>query len=106
VALRYFALWMRACDEFRAWERREIYLKEPDASALSAYRDDLKWMLRAGRMIHALAADPDFPESDLPRELHWRLAQLEESWKTLNSPMTDAEADALIATYFPHEPRP
>ena len=101
----YLRLWMQASDSFRAWERREIFLAEPTKATLAEYRDSLKWMLRLARLLDGLVNDPDFPDRQFAVEIDGRLRQLQDSWDALNNPMTEAEADALTAQYFPDEPR-
>jgi hypothetical protein len=97
---------MEACDSFRAWERREILLSEPSEKTMAQYRDALKWMLRLTRLLDAEVNDPDFPAGrQFASEVKGRLIQLRHSWEALNNPMTDAEADRLIARYLPDEPR-
>ena len=38
-------------------------------------------------------------------EIAGKLLQLQESWDSLNNPMPDTEADAILQKVFPDEPR-
>src|SRR5437867_7061539 len=51
VTEKFLRLWMDARDGFRAWERREILLSEPNPKILGEYREALKWMLRLTRLL-------------------------------------------------------
>ena len=37
--------------------------REPAARDLEEHRKTLQWLLRAARLVHAVAADPDFPDA-------------------------------------------
>jgi len=106
MAEKFLRVWMEACDNFRAWERREILLSEPNKKTLAQYRDALKWMLRLTRLLDAQVNDPDFPTGrQFAAEVKGRLIQLQYSWEALDNPMSQEEAVRLIAQYFPDEPR-
>lgn len=98
--------WLQTCEAFRAWERREILLREPDEKALAEYREALKWLLRSARLHQVLVKDPDFPYRHLVPQIDGVLIHLEESWNALNNPLSEEQAERLIAQYFPHEPQP
>ena len=49
-------------------------------------------------------SDPEFLNS-MAREVRGRLGQLENSWEMLNNPVSEAEADRVLAAVFPDEPR-
>jgi hypothetical protein len=41
---------------------------------------------------------PELPDGDAPHhaeEIAWRVRQLEDSWRSLNNPMNEAQAQAL-----------
>jgi hypothetical protein len=92
------------CNEFRQRERREIIEQAPSPKKLAEYREELKWMIRGARALLNLVSDPDFPEPQFVPEISGKLLQLESAWKSLNNPMTDAEADAFLQKVFPNEP--
>jgi len=96
--------WVAACEDFRARERRELIEREPSQATLEKFRQELKWLLRSGRHLLPLASDPDFPVAKCAEQIEWRLRQLDDSWKTLNNPMTQDEADALLHKHFPDDP--
>ena len=96
-------VWIRLCSEFRERERGEILQQEPSPETLARYREELKWMIRATRALFNVVSDPDFPQSQFVSEISGKLLQLESSWKSLNNPLTEAEADAFIVKHFPDE---
>jgi hypothetical protein len=93
--------WVASCNEFRQRERREIIEQEPSPEKLAAYREELKWMIRSARALLSLVSDPDFPARELVAEVSGKLLQLEDSWQSLNNPMTSEEADAVLQKVFP-----
>jgi len=95
--------WSGLCRQFLDVQRREILLGDPTPAQEEAHRNALKWLLRLTRAIHTTVADPDYPEPALASEIGGRLIQLEHSWRMLNNPMSDAEADELLAKIFPDE---
>lgn len=97
--------WVGLCDDFRKRERREIIEQIPSSQTLAEYREELKWMIRAARSLLNLVGDPDFPARQLFSEISGKLLQLEDSWESLNNPMTEAEADAILQKAFPDETR-
>jgi len=98
--------WVNLCSAFRVRRRQEIVEQVPSPEKLAKYREDLKWMLRSARALLSIAGDPDFPErQQYEPEMAGKLLQLESYWKSLNNPMTDAEAQALIEKHFPDEAR-
>jgi hypothetical protein len=59
-------------------------------------------MLRLTWLVDAQVNDPDFPGSRrLAPEVKGRLIQLQYSWEALDNPMSQEEADRLIAQHFP-----
>jgi hypothetical protein len=95
--------WSRLCRQFLDVQRREIFQGNPTPAQQEAHRNALKWMLRMTRALHATVADPDYPDPSLAPEMSGRLIQLEHSWRMANNPMSDAEADQLLARVFPNE---
>ncbi len=83
------------------WQRAGVLGRQPSQEELQAHRTALKWMLRFARAICATAADPDYPSREVADELHGRVIQLEHSWRMIQEPMPDAEADALLREVFP-----
>ena len=60
-------------------------------------------MMRGARALLNLVSDPDFQSRQFVAEISGKLLQLEDSWQSLNNPMTDAEADTLLRKAFPDE---
>jgi len=103
ATLKLLRTWIATCNEFRERERREIIEKEPSPEKLAEYREELKWMIRGARALLSVVSDPDFPSRQFANEISGKLLQLEDSWQSLNNPMTDAEADAILQKAFPDE---
>jgi len=103
VTERLVRTWIGSCNDFRKRERREIIEQVPSRQRLADYREELKWMIRAARALLNLVGDPDFPARQLAPEISGKLLQLEDSWESLNNPMTDAEADTILQKAFPDE---
>jgi hypothetical protein len=74
---------------------------EPSAKNRAEHRRCLKWLLRLTRLLHSLAADPEFPDKSLAEELEGRLLQLESSWRIFYEAMPAEEAEKLLAEVFP-----
>jgi hypothetical protein len=92
------------CGRFLRWEREHVLKQEPTASELADHRKTLQWLLRAARLVQAVAAEPDFPDASARASLEGVIWQLEESWKAMYDPLPEAEADKLLAEVFPDEP--
>lgn len=103
ATLKLLRTWIASCNEFRQRERREIIEQVPSPERLAEYREELKWMIRGARALLNLVSDPDFPTRQFEAEISGKLLQLEVSWQSLNNPMTDAEADAILQKAFPDE---
>ncbi len=95
--------WVAGCEDYRKRERRQILEREPTRETEEAFRQELKWLLRSARQLHALVTDPDFPVPQYAEEIAWRVRQLDDSWKSLNNPVTEAEAEAFIQKHFADE---
>ena len=102
---RLVRTWVGLCDDFRQRERREIIEQAPSPERLAQYREELKWMISTARALLNLVSDPDFPSRQLLSEISGKLLQLEDSWQSLNNPLTDAKADAILQKAFPDEAR-
>ncbi len=89
-------VWVDACNEFRARERREIIEQVPSPERLATYRAELVVMLRSARALLALMEDPEYPAPEFLPEISGKLLQLQLSWESLNNPMTEQEAEAIL----------
>ena len=103
ATLNLVRTWIASFNEFRQRERREIIEQVPAPKRLAEYREELKWMMRGARALLNLVSDPDFPAREFVAEISGKLLQLEDSWLSLNNPMTDGEADAILQKAFPDE---
>jgi hypothetical protein len=95
------AQWSAVCQRFLDWQRRAILDIEPSPEALAQHRNALRWLLRFARAIYLTASDPDYPDHRIAEELKGRLHQLEHSWRMVHDQMPDAEAEKLLAEFFP-----
>jgi hypothetical protein len=84
---------------------REIIQQEPSPEKLSQYKSECKWLLRSALILESLVKDPEYPARHFEKEIAGKLLQLQESWESLNNPISDAEADAVLQKVFPDEPR-
>jgi hypothetical protein len=103
ATLKLVRTWIASCNDFRERERREIIEQAPSPQKLADYREELKWMIRGARALLNLVSDADFPARELGAEISGKLLQLEDSWQSLNNPMTDTEADAILHKAFQDE---
>jgi hypothetical protein len=97
----YVHQWSLLCGRFLAWERQQILLAEADANKREQHRQCLKWLLRLTRLLHSMAADPEFPDRSLAEELEGRLLQLESSWRMFYEAMPAEHAEEMLAEVFP-----
>ncbi len=77
--------------------------RNPSSKEQEEHRQTLKWLLRLTRLIHSMAADPEFPEPSAAELLEVKLWQLEQSWKMIYEPMPKEEANRILAEVFPDE---
>jgi hypothetical protein len=97
----YVHQWSVWCGRFLAWERQQILLAEPSVTKKEEHRQCLKWLLRLTRLLHSMAADPEFPDRSLADELEGRLLQLESSWRMFYEAMPAGQAEQQLAEVFP-----
>ena len=105
ATLKLVRTWIASCNEFRRRERLEIIEQSPVPEKLAEYREELKWMIRGARALLNLVSDPDFPAKELVAEISGKILQLEDSWQSLNNPMSATEAGAILQKAFPDEAR-
>ena len=104
VVLKLLDIWIGFCEDYRKRERREIIEQEPSEAELVEFRQELRWLLRSASHLLSLATDPDYPSPHHAEEIAWRLRQLEDSWRSLNNPMSEAEAQAHLKKHFADDP--
>ncbi len=104
VVLKLLDIWIGLCEDCQKRERREIIEQEPSEAKLAEFRQELRWLLRSASHLLSLATDPDYPAPHDAEEIAWRVRQLEDSWRSLNNPMSDAEAQELLKKHFADDP--
>jgi hypothetical protein len=93
------------CDRFIEWQYREIIRGEPTAEQQERHQRELKWALRTAKLLECVASDPDSANPSAVALLKAKVWQLERSWKMLYDPIPEDEANRILATVFPNEPR-
>ena len=96
--------WIALCEDYRQRERRELIEQEPSQAKLEEFRQELRWLLRSARQLQSLVTDPDYPAPHHAEEIAWRVRQLEDSWRSLNNPMSEAEAQVHLKKHFADDP--
>jgi len=99
----YVHQWSMRCGTFLEWERQQMLYAEPSLRIKEEHRQSLKWLLRLTRLMHSMAADPEFPDRSLADELEGRLLQLNSSWRMFYEAMPAEQAEKLLAEVFPDE---
>src|ERR1019366_348478 len=100
VVVKLLNIWIGFFEDYRRRERHEIIEQEASESKLEEFRQELKWLLRSATHLHSLAMDPDYPAPQYAEEIAWRVRQLDDSWRSLNNPMSGAEAEAHLKRHF------
>jgi hypothetical protein len=102
---RFLTAWVDAVNDYLERQYREIIQHEPAPEKLAAFKFECKWLLRSALKLDSLVKDPEYPARQFGPEIAGKLLQLQESWDSLNNPMPDTEADAILQKVFPDEPR-
>jgi len=89
--------WLDRCDDFMDQQRENLIEREPSPRELAQHIDSLKFMVRVTLSLQALVADPDSPTRRFAQEISGKLLQLQASLELFLNPMTDAEADTVLA---------
>jgi hypothetical protein len=98
-ALESVAEWSDVCQKFLD-NQRQLFIGQPTPEQMEGHRMALKWLLRFTRAIHLTASDPEYPDRQIADELVGRLIQLEHSWRMIENPISEAEADKLAEKVF------
>ena len=98
-------IWVNACDTFRQWERQELIRKEPSPETLAKHKKLGSALIRTAHMLQAVMEEPDYPAREFLSEVRGKLMQLEDARDMIHDPMSDKEADAILAKVFPDGPR-
>lgn len=101
IATDYVARWLEQCRSFLGWHRELLIRRTQTPDVLEGSDRLHPWMIRATRLMHCQLLDPEFAHPDLARGVEATLWQLEEAWAQTHNPMSDNEADTLIASVFP-----
>lgn len=96
--------WVKACTEFRRWERENLLVKYPSQATVAEHGDLIRTLIWSARVLQAMIADPNHPARELRSEVDGLLHQLEESCEMIHNPLSDDQCDALLREHFPHEP--
>jgi hypothetical protein len=106
VALATVEKWLEACREFLAWHRQNRMLRDVSPEVRPEADRAHAWLLRTARIMHGQMLDPDFPLPAMAQRVEGTVWQLQEAWSQAHNPLSEPEADCLIARYFPpDEPR-
>jgi len=98
--------WLEACREFVAWHRQNRLLGDPPPTACAEADRAQAWLLRTAHTMRGQMLDPDFPQPAMARRVEGALWQLKEAWSQTHNPLSETEADTLLAHHFPpDEPR-
>jgi hypothetical protein len=101
----WVTIWVKACDTFRQWEREELIQKEPSSETLARHKKLGSALIRTAYMLQAVMEDPDYPARAFLPEVRGKLMQLEDARDMIHDPMSDQEADVILAKVFPDGPR-
>lgn len=101
---QFLQVWFDQVNDYLQRHYREMVQQEPSAEKLQDFRFDCLWLLRSARMLDILVKDPEYPARQFGPEIAGKLLQLESSWQTLNNPMTEADAEAVLRRAFPNDP--
>jgi hypothetical protein len=101
VAVEHVQKWLDICDSFATWHYGSFCRREPTADEVRARDQQLSYLIRATALLHSQAVDPNFSERELRNALEATLHQLQLIWDMSHNPMSDSEADKMIAELFP-----
>jgi hypothetical protein len=98
-----FGFWTERCEDFLTWQRQNFIDHDASPEELAEHTKRLNVLVRFTLHVYAQAADPDAPRPDAVRTIAGRLKQLEDWRAVIHNPLTDAEADVILARAFPDE---
>jgi hypothetical protein len=93
--------WLQICNDFRAWERKEILLGNPTSEITERHRQNLRYMITMTRAMLLAASDPEMAGISVYSDLDIMLHQLEDSWEMFYNPMPREKANEILAAAFP-----
>jgi len=100
-----YRFWTDRCEKFLEWQRRNFIDRDASKEELVEHAKRLNILVRFTLHVYAQAADPDAPRTDAVRTLAGRLKQFEDWRAVIHNPLTEQEADAILARAFPDEAR-
>src|SRR5947208_25899 len=98
---RFLTAWVEAVNDYLQRQYHDIIQQEPSLEQLAEYRVECKWLLRSALKLDSMLKDPEYPARQFRSEVAGKLLQLQESWDSLNNPMTFSEAEATLKKAFP-----
>ena len=101
----WLQIWIKACDSFKDWEREEVIRKEPSPETLDKHKKLSSALIRGAHVLQAVIEYPDYADRELLAEVRGKLMQLEDARQMIHDPISDQEADAILAKVFPDGPR-
>jgi hypothetical protein len=102
---RFLTAWVEVVNDYLQRQYRDIIQRQPAPETLTQYKSECKWLLRSALNLDSLVNDPEYPARQFRPEIAGKLLQLQESWDSLNNPLTDTEADTILQKVFPDESR-
>jgi len=96
-----FNFWMERCEKFLQWQRKSFIDSDPTVEELAEHGKRLNMLVRFTLHVYAQAADPDAPKPDALRLIAGRLKQLEDWRSVIHNPLSEQQADAILARAFP-----
>jgi hypothetical protein len=100
ISEKFLPTWVDAVNDYLQRQYREVIQEEPTPEKLSQYKNECKWLLRSALTLESLVKDPEYPGRHFEKEIAGKLLQLQESWESLNNPISDSEADAVLEKVF------
>lgn len=101
----FLSAWVDAVNDYLQRQYREITQQKHSPEKVSQFKIECKWLLRSALVLESFLKDPEYPVRHFEKEIAGKLLQLQESWESLNNPMSDSEAEAILQKVFPDEPR-
>src|SRR6266481_6442074 len=92
---RFLSAWVEAVNDYLKRQYREIIQQQASPEKLSQYKIECKCLLRSALKLDSMVKDPEYPARHFGPEIAGKLLQLQESWDSLNSPVTEGEAQAI-----------
>lgn len=92
------------CADLSQWHRKNFLQTDPTDEHRREFETFFPVMIRAARLMQNSVSDPSFPLPHLAKKLDTALWSLEEAWQSEHNPMTEDQAEKLLADIFPDAP--